>query len=386
MNVYFVGIGGTSKLSRACDVRLTFFANAIARQNTVTIVNRYISANRFVGSSNNLEEGIEYLDIVKPRHTNGALSQLLYLWSVLIEPFFLIRLNRRKHIDIFHLYSDRYVDFLFYHILSRLFGAKLVYQYVEYNSCLPSNRFFQRLNYKWTDSKGPKYWDGVIAISSFLETQATTVNPKLTAIRIPPLCDFELFETIGNAPSLIQGAYFLYCGSIKYTEAIDLITSSYRNSRCKQDYKMVMVLAGGKEAVSKYANENPDIEVRTDLSYDSLVCYYKNASFLLIPLQDSVRDIARFPNKVCEYIASKGIMISTKIGDINNMFVDGQSAILASSFDTDSFTKVFDSIEDKKYDEEKIRENAYEVGKKQFDITSYITPLQDFFNKTIQNK
>ena len=382
MNVYFVGIGGVAKLSRACDVRLTFFANTIARHNHVTIINRYISSKRFVVDSSNLDESIEYRDIIKPRNSKGIVSSLLYILSVVIEPFYLFRISRKRHIDIFHLYSDRFVDFVFYHFLVRVFGAKLVYQYVEYNSCLPSNSFFQRLNYDWTDSKGPKYWDGVIAISSFLETQATTVNPKLTAIRIPPLCDFELFDTIGNAPSLIQGPYFLYCGSIKYIEAIDLITSSYRNSRCKQDYKMVMVLAGGKEAVSKYANDNPDIEVRTDLSYDSLVCYYKNANFLLIPLQDTVRDIARFPNKVCEYIASKGIIISTKVGDISNMFVDGQSAILASSFDTDSFIKVFDSIEDRKYDEEKIRENAYEVGKKQFDIT----PLQDFFNKTIQNK
>ena len=386
MNVYFVGIGGVAKLSRACDVRLTFFANTIARQNHVTIVNRYISAKRFVVDSSNLDDNIDYRDIIRPRKTKGIITSFLYILSVIIEPFYLFRLSRERHIDVFHLYSDRFVDFVFYHILARLFGAKLVYQYVEYNSCLPSNSIFQRLNYDWTDSKGPKYWDGVIAISSFLEAQATTVNPKLTAIRIPPLCDFELFETIGNAPSLITGPYFLYCGSIKYIEAIDLIASSYRNSRCKQDYKMVMVLAGGKEAVNQFAKDNPDIEVRTDLSYDSLVCYYKNASFLLIPLQDTVRDIARFPNKVCEYIASHGIMVSTKVGDINNMFVDGESAILASSFDTDSFIKAFDLIEDKKYDEDKVRHNAYEVGKKQFDISSYITPLQDFLNKTIQNK
>ena len=383
MNVYFVGIGGTSKLSRACDVRLTFFANAIARQNKVIIVNRYISANRFVGSSSNLEEGIEYLDIIKPRNTNGAVSHILYLLSVLIEPFFLIWLNRRKHIDIFHLYSDRYIDFLFYHILSRLFGAKLVYQYVEYNSCLPSNRFFQRLNYKWTDSKGPKYWDGVIAISSFLETQALSVNPKLTSIRIPPLCDFELFEAIGNGVSPIEGKYLLYCGSIKYVEAIDLIATSYRKSLCSKEFKLVMVLSGDKEIVNAFENKNRDIEVRTNLPYDNLVCYYKNADFLLIPLQDSTRDIARFPNKVCEYLASHGIMISTQVGDINTIFTNGSSAILASSFTVDAFTKVFDDIVNGKYDKEQIKQEAYLVGKEYFDITSYITPLQKFLDNTV---
>ena len=145
MNVLFVGIGGTSRLSRACDVRLTFFANAISRNNTVTIINRYISSNRFVDTSTKLEKGISNLDIINPRHTNGVVSQLLYVLSVLIEPFFLIGINRRKHIDIFHLYSDRYFDFVFYHILARLFRAKLVYQYVEYNSCLTTDRFFRRL-------------------------------------------------------------------------------------------------------------------------------------------------------------------------------------------------------------------------------------------------
>ena len=104
---------------------------------------------------------------------------------------------------------------------------------------------------------------------------------------------------------------------------------------------------------------------------------------MLIPLQDSTRDIARFPNKVCEYLASHGIMISTQVGDINTIFTNGSSAILASSFTVDAFTKVFDDIVNGKYDKEQIKQEAYLVGKEYFDITSYITPLQKFLDNTV---
>ena len=68
---------------------------------------------------------------------------------------------------------------------------------------------------------------------------------------------------------------------------------------------------------------------------------------------------------------------------INTIFTNGSSAILASSFTVDAFTKVFDDIVNGKYDKEQIKQEAYLVGKEYFDITSYITPLQKFLDNTV---
>ena len=111
-----------------------------------------------------------------------------------------------------------------------------------------------------------------------------------------------------------------------------------------------------------------------------LISYFKGAQYLLIPLRDTLSEIARFPNKICEYIASNGVFVSTNIGEISYYFKDGENAIIANSFCVESFVEVFNNIDSGGYDRESLQRNAYELGFELFCMDAYEDDLNLFLS------
>lgn len=379
MHVVFVGLSGIAKRTRACDVRLAFMANMLAKSFDITLLSRYACKQKLVDTNVSLDERVVQKDIIRSRKTGGNISKLLFGISIFIELFALLNLNRKKRIDALYVYSGHYSDFLLYWVVSRLVGAKVVYDYVEYKSILETNSLYAKINNKLVDYRGAKLWDGVLPISEFLKEKALEVNPKLIYQKVTPLCDFKLYESIGtkNAPT---EKYILYCGSIGYQDVAELIADAYSKSRLTEKFKLVMVLSGDKKAISTFNNKYPDVSVVSALPYNDLVAYYKKAEALLIPLRNNIRDTARFPNKICEYLASRGILITTNVGEIPQYFKDGVNAIVADRYGVDELTKVFDKLALGEYDLYSMHKEAYETGLKYFDSVSYEQPMKEFFS------
>lgn len=387
MRIVFVGLAGVPKLSRACDVRLSFFANLLSKQYSVSIINRYSSKSKEVNGSVKLNGSIDVREIITSKNTGLGFSILLFLLSVLIEPFVIIHENKKQKIDILHLYTNHYIDYLIYWIVSKFIGAKVVTQYVEYRSAFESNKrsLYHRFNGLLCDKYGAKLWDGAIPISDFLLEQAKAVNPKLKCLKVTPLCDFKTFE-MNNKSVEVDGDYLLYCGSVAYYEVVDVIIESYQSSLISKQKKLVLVLSGDAKVVEKIAKNNPDISVLSRLDYDVLIALYKHAFGLLIPLKSTISEIARFPNKVCEYLAAKGLVITTNFGEMRTYFVDGKNAIVAEEFSVASIRAKLDDLSLNRYDVELIKNAAYELGWRVFDMNSYNNTIFTFFDSICLEK
>lgn len=382
MHIVFVGLSGIAKRTRACDVRLAFMANMLAKSDDITLLSRYACKQKLVDTNVTLEERIVQKDIIRSRKTGGFVSAILFGFSIFIEFFSLLSLNRKNKINALYVYSGHYSDFLLYWIVSRLVGAKVVYDYVEYKSILETKSLYAKINNKLVDYRGAKLWDGVLPISEFLKERALEVNPNLVYQKVTPLCDFKLYDSIDTNKAPAE-KYILYCGSIGYQDVAELIADAYRKSRLSENCILVMVLSGNKNAISSFKGRYPDVSVVSALPYSDLVAYYKKADALLIPLRNNIRDTARFPNKICEYLAARGILITTNVGEIPQYFKDGVNAIVAENYGINELTKVFDKLALGEYDLDTMHEKAYETGLKYFDSVSYEQPMKVFFNKLI---
>jgi len=381
-HIVFVGLSGIAKRTRACDVRLAFMANMLAESYDITLLSRYACKQKLVDTNVALDERIVQEDIIRSRNTGGIMSSLLFGFSIFIELFALLSMNRKKKINALYVYSGHYIDFLLYWLVSRLVGAKVVYDYVEYKSILETNSLYAKINNKLVDYRGAKLWDGVLPISEFLKGKALEINPNLVCQKVTPLCDFGLFETIntGNAP---DERYILYCGNIGYQDVAEMIANAFGNSELKDDCKIVMVLSGNKDIIKAFSNKYPQICVVTSLPYNDLITYYKKAEALLIPLRNNIRDIARFPNKICEYLAARGIIITTNVGEISMYFKDGENAIVADGYSEAELIDKFNKLATGGYDLNSIHRNAYALGLKNFDSNSYQQPMVAFFEKLL---
>lgn len=370
MNILFVGTPATPYGHRACDVKLAAFANIVAKNHSVCILNRYSSREN--DEDIKLSAGVVVKELVSK---HKAFTLFLFCLSVIIEPFVIILMNRKVKIDVLNVYSGHYLDFVLYKCIACLIGAKVVYQYDEFALDKEKRGGYFRWNAKKLDLKGPLLWDGAVCISDFLRHHASEVNPKLKTMKLTPICDFASFEPIMKAN---RKPYLLFCGSIGYYDVIELIVNSYRRSKISKGLDLVLVLAGNNKAIEKFNRDNTDVDVLSGLEYETLQGLYKGAVGLLIPLRNTTEDVARFPNKVCEYLAAKGLVITTRFGEMSNYFVDKKNALVADDFSVDSFADELDWLYEHMDKVNEIKETAYNDLYAIFDQDSNSRAVNDF--------
>lgn len=377
MKIVFVGLQGVPYFGRACDPRLANTANLLAEDGDVAIVNRYSSLNSKTLEGIKLDKRIQVREILKRRKTNEAITAMLFVASILVEPFTLMKLHKQKKIDYLHIYSGHYFDFVLYWLFARLIGAKTVYEYVEYRSEKGARNLYHRVNNYLCDFHGAKFWDSCIAISNYLEQKAKEVSPKLPVIKVTPLCDFELFGA-NKSETDIKDPYVMFCGHAGYFDVVKFIIDSYNNSQIRKKKKLLLVLGGNDNQRQRVAEYDTNIIIRTKLPYDQLVAYYKHAFCLMIPLRNTIEDVARFPNKICEYTAAHGLIVTTNNGEMKYYFRNGENAIVAEECTVEAIAKRLDEIEMGVYNIEIVREASYQTGLKNFSMNAYSESLYEF--------
>lgn len=383
MNILFVGLTGTPYSKRASDTRLLSFAQAfVSENNFVTILNRITSYKNFVESPDDYTlPNLDIIELINSRNFHHKLIYyLLYVLAYVKEFLWIINKNRKSKIDIIHLYSGHFFEFIHYFLISKITGAKLIYQYLEFRSQIKRQGLYHKINGYLCDRIGYMLFDGIITISNFIDNHVKKISPNTKTIKIPPICNFEFFEAIKKKEK--DEPYILYCGSAGYIDVIQLIINSYENSvEAKLKYKLKLIVNGSEDQklnVLNYA-KNKNICVESGFSYIELAKQFVNASALLIPIRNSIQDIARFPNKISEYSASRGIIITTPFGEIPYYFSDKRNALIAHDFSERSFTEQFDYLSRMSFEEkDSIKNEAYQTGLKYFNINVYAKELNSF--------
>lgn len=380
MKITFVGLGGCPFSNRAADVRQNAFAEVFVEMGyEVEIINRF--------SRTKAKTSFPLFRVVEPFPYIEAKGKFtfafFYILALLYEPFRLLHSNRKCHIDVVYVYSAHTIDHLMYWLFCRMVGAKLVGQYNEYNSCTRRNAIYFRANRRYIDRLVPRLWDGAICISHFLEKVCHDVSPKTKTMLVYPICNFISYNKKEDEKEVLpQQDFVLFCSSISYISIVEFIIKAYCRSELYRQLDLVMVLSGNEEHLTVLKNKYPEVIFLHDLKYGTLISYYRNAKALLIPLRDNLRDKARFPHKVCEYLASNGLVITTNLGEMPYVFNDGMNALVAEGYNIETYAQKLSELIARE-DLDIIKENGYQTGLMYFDIHAYESHLDVFFNELI---
>ena len=133
-------------------------------------------------------------------------------------------------------------------------------------------------------------------------------------------------------------------------------------------------------------NKKGKIKTFTKLSQKDLFTYYKNAKALLIPLRPTFQDIARFPHKTGEYLASENPVISTNYGEVKNYFTDMENMLLAESYDVNLFAEKMQFVIDHPVESKKIGLAGMGMAAKLFDYRYKAEELDNFLNKHLNGR
>lgn len=338
-------------------------------------------ANRF--------EGIPYVytstSLTRPKFwTAFRLNRISGIFGELKVVF-----KRRKKIGAIILYNtSSFSELVYYRLVSKLMGFKLVFQYVEYRSSFKDVSPGRRINNYFFDNFSCYFTDGVIVISEFLRNEVTKRNNKLPILKVPAICNFEEFASIEALETPYP--YLLYCGTSEYLPVIIFIIELYEKIRKKKIYNGYLKLIIGannpqtlevvRDIINK-SNYKENIILLSGIPYNELIASYKSADLLLIPLRNNLQDLARFPHKISEYTASKRPLISTNIGELKYYFKNNVSAILAKEYTIESYIESLVNILPDKDLLDKIGNRGYEVGLNNFHYQANVNGLKVFFKK-----
>lgn len=377
MKIVFVGLGGVPFSNRATDVRLEAFAELFINCGyEVEIINRFST----IKNKDNKQYRIyEPFKSCSPHSFVGFF--LLYVIALLKEPLVIFKSHFKDKIDILFVSTGHFIDFIVYRLVSWIIGAKLVNQYCEAQSSFSSRGLYFRINGIMVDRIAPKLWDGAVCISHYLDSCCKLANKEIKTIIVYPLCDFTPFDQC--VPNQVP-KYFLFCASIAYKEIVDFILKAYRMSSSKNIISLRLVLAGSDKEIQSLKEENPDVTIESNLIYSDLIRRYKEATALLIPLRNTIQDIARFPNKTCEYCAAKGVVITTSVGEMNYVFNDMENALVASDYTIPEYVNKMDWIANNLNEIGQIKEKSYNTGLKYFSIDAYANQMEAYIEGLVK--
>lgn len=295
--------------------------------------------------------------------------------------------KKRKKIDTAILYSTYFFEYPYYYILSRIFGFKIVIQYVEMFSSIPGrNSFFTRINDKLIDQYIGFFCDGIIPISDFLVKQIQATYPNKPFLKLPANADFLQIDFISPLKS---GAYLMYCGTIYYEEVIEFIILLFVRLKENKKYTgtLLLIISGEHEKnweklkfFMKTVSFEKDITIKSNVVYSELLMQYKGADILIIPMRNTIQDIARFPHKIGEYTATKRPILSTNLGELKVYFKDGISAILADNYSLESYYNRLITAISLNQSFDKIGLEGYKIGLDNFDYRSQGKKLKMFID------
>lgn len=321
-------------------------------------------------------EEIEYIYTSgDPFYNFSFIKRNLLKIKGLVNEFRLLKKRKRlNYLDVAILSTNSFSSVFYYVLISKILGFKTILNHVEYYSAI-KKKWYQagtKLNHFLYDAYAPKIVNGVFPISDFLIDRLKKTAPEKPFLKIPTLTDLDRFN---HVQALQDGTYFLFCGSAIYKDVIAFIIDSFNLLRSK-DVSLWLVVNGNESDVNyvkNYINRSPkkdNIIFLTKLSQHQLYQYYKTAMALLIPLRPTYQDIARFPHKFGEYMASGNPVITTNYGEVKNYFQDGKNMLIANEYAVSAFSEKMDFVINNRELAKEIGVNGKHLASRIFDYRS----------------
>lgn len=280
----------------------------------------------------------------------------------------LFRLNQKNKIHHFQIYNNHLLFVLWYRIIAFLLHKKIILHYVELRSSWQHKTLYQYINGELFDRYVGTIADGAVCISNIIcNNFSKSTKPY---VKIPPLVNQSTLEDIPNVQKVKQ---IVYIGSIGHFKSIENIISAFSQSNVSENYKLIMIISGDPVAINLLKQTSPKgCEIFSKLTTSELLLLCAKSQFGLIPLENTVRDAARFPNKISEYCLTSTTIITTPIGDLKQIFKEDENAIFVKSNEREDLVKVLDKISNISQEElENLRLNTFKTYKNYFSVNAH---------------
>lgn len=308
-------------------------------------------------------------------HDKGSLSSFFNAFRM----YKLMKMHyRKKQTNVAILSISHYPTFPLMAILAKLAGYQRSALFHEWHVGLEKGTW-RKIEAKWRMRTFGNYLESILPISHFLEEKCSSFNKP--SFLLPILADYSRDRAkhkIKNQFTICIGAAYLLRNQLLF-ESFKLIHTEYPDTR------FCLVMFGSKTDQDDVRNLlvnygiNGSTEIRTQVPQEELYQIYDESLGLLIPLNpDKVQDVARFSQKIAEYIGTARPIITSNVGEIPYYFKDKESAVIVPYSSTGYYEGMKFLIENSE-SANHIGLEGLHVGKRHFDNRIVTYQLVRFF-------
>ncbi|MBM4403552.1 MAG: glycosyltransferase family 4 protein [Candidatus Cloacimonetes bacterium] len=293
----------------------------------------------------------------------------------------LIRINRRKHIDIIILAQARCSLIPFVYLLTRATDTKFLLENSEFPWFLirpkASNWFYRPLYQKLYY----RLFDGVIAMTSILQEYHQKYGKKdIRIIHLPMTVDMSRFTQ--NVP---RENRITYIGNKSFhKDGVDILLRAFVSIADRiAGWNLVIVGdSGNDDAINDRAKSHglaQRVLTLGNVHRDEVPPLLLRSKILALARPHGIQSEGGFPTKLGEYLASGNLVIVTDVGEITQYLQDGVSALVAQADDDKDFALKLEYAITQYENLEHIRQAGFNVCRQHFNAEVQGKRLNEFF-------
>lgn len=343
---------------------------------SVTVINSISSNTKEDNNETGIsEKGIEYITLNSHKRFK--------FFSNIKQTYKLLKSKKVNGNNAIIMASSRTHKMLIDIFIAKLVGYKTLFLFHEWRSALKMHSVFHKIDAWLKDHFVIRFFDAYLPISHFLLKKCNNVSKKKPKLIVPVMADYTSEPTQQDIEPR-----FSYCCGVWYMMRHPMLLDAMDRLIEKHPTAGLMLILSGKEAdielfkqtikERKCAN---NITIRSKVPFDELNRIYKTSLGLIIPLDPkSVADIARFSQKIAEYVATGRPIITNAVGEIPYYFKNQESAYI-TEYSVDGFYKAMNDMIEDKETADKVGHRGFMVGREHFDSRVNAIKMFEFISK-----
>lgn len=321
---------------------------------------------------NTNSEGIEYVSFPKVLFCNTYSNIKIYKQI-------LLKYHQREGINHIIIGMEYMPIFIMLAKCAKSCGYSVSTLSHEWHIGMRTKGIVKSIHKYWQDLFFGRYVDAIFPISHYLQAKCKRFGKPMMLLPILGRYDVLLSENVENR--------FTYCADAGYLLRNKLILDAFKILHTKhQNVSLSLVLFGTKEDMNdvrctiEEMNIDPHVTILTQIAQSELERLYASSLGLIIPLNPKYQpDVARFSQKIAEYVASGRPIITSNVGEIPYYFTNKESAIIVD-YTPSSYAHGMELLINNPILATEVGRNGYKIGRSNFNYIDYGIRLKNFIS------
>lgn len=261
--------------------------------------------------------------------------------------------------DIVHCFTVAQPQIGLPAVLAKKIGKKLIVDWDDLWGGGFANYHFLPVRYvlEKCETSIPKFADRVTVVSEYLREKSISFGtPADLVIKIPNGCNVDHFKLLSKAESraalgLVQEPLVVSMGHT-YMESFNFLLDAFERV-IKEIPEAKFMIIGRVEFEKALRNKLAEsIIMAGEQPYDKIPAFLSVADVLVLPMEDSAIERARFPIRLGDYLASGRPVVSNAVGEVKSMLENNKCGLTSPPNDAEAFAEnIVKVINDKELQE-----------------------------------